>query len=53
MTLWKSVYHRENQKVFRKLQHKLKADLIPLANTPISDLAQDHLKEALMSQLPL
>ena len=40
MTLWKGVYHYENQKIDWEFQHLFKADLILLANTSTAHLAQ-------------
>ena len=42
MTPWKSVYQQEDQKIYRKFQHMLIGDLIPLANTLTPDLSQYH-----------
>ena len=52
MTLRESAYHRKNQKILPEFQHTFKTHLIPLANTLTPRLAQCHLEQALMSQLP-
>ena len=41
----------KKSKIFRKLQHMLKADLIPLADTLTPGLTQYHLEQALVNSV--